>query len=121
MTKRKTMLALALAAGALVATASSGRADDRQWHPWWGDSGQGQWNNGRNSGSWSNSGSWVDVTAPGADVTSTFVTHEDFPTGFAKWSGTSFAAPYAAAAIASHHRTAGSPAGTGSAQSARGS
>ncbi|MEV0135583.1 S8 family serine peptidase [Dactylosporangium sp. NPDC050688] len=60
---------------------------------------------------WSNSGSWVDVTAPGADVTSTYVTHEDFPTGFAKWSGTSFAAPYAAAAIASHHRTAGSVVG----------
>ncbi|GAA3221823.1 S8 family serine peptidase [Dactylosporangium siamense] len=58
--------------------------------------------------SWSNSGAWVDVTAPGADVTSTYVTHDDFPTGFARWSGTSFAAPYAAAAIASHHRTAGS-------------
>ncbi|MFI5909932.1 S8 family peptidase [Dactylosporangium sp. NPDC051541] len=53
---------------------------------------------------WSNTGDWVGVAAPGADVTSTYVTHKDFPTGFASWSGTSFAAPYAAAVIAENHR-----------------
>jgi thermitase len=57
--------------------------------------------------SWSNTGPWVDLTAPGSDITSTYVTHEDFPTGFARWSGTSFAAPFVAAAVAGKYRTSG--------------
>jgi thermitase len=60
---------------------------------------------------WSNTGPWVDVAAPGADITSTYVSHDGFPTGFARWSGTSFAAPYVAAAIAQSHRTTGSVVG----------
>lgn len=40
----------------------------------------------------SNLGSWVDVAAPGAGVISTYVTFPGF-NGWAKWSGTSFAAP----------------------------
>ncbi len=47
---------------------------------------------------WSNKGPWVDLAAPGSDIVSTYVTHADFPTGFARWSGTSFAAPFVAAA-----------------------
>jgi thermitase len=57
--------------------------------------------------SWSNTGPWLDLAAPGSDIVSTYVTHEDFPTGFARWSGTSFAAPFVAAAIAGKHATTG--------------
>jgi thermitase len=60
---------------------------------------------------WSNRGGWVDLAAPGVDVVSSFVravadeldvapetvTREY---GAATWSGTSFAAPWAAAALA---------------------
>jgi thermitase len=49
---------------------------------------------------WSNSGPWVDLLAPGQDVTSTYINHSDFSTGWASWSGTSFAAPLVAAAVA---------------------
>jgi len=51
---------------------------------------------------WSNAGPWVSLTAPGSDIVSTYVTHRDFPTGFARWSGTSFAAPFVVAAIAAN-------------------
>lgn len=57
--------------------------------------------------SWSNTGPWVSLAAPGSDITSTYVTHDGFPTGFASWSGTSFSAPYVAAAIAANHRSGG--------------
>ncbi|GAA0493259.1 serine protease [Paractinoplanes deccanensis] len=50
--------------------------------------------------SWSNSGDWVTADAPGEDVTSTYIKHPAFPTGWAQWSGTSFATPYAVAAVA---------------------
>ncbi|HTY73219.1 MAG TPA: S8 family serine peptidase [Actinomycetes bacterium] len=55
----------------------------------------------------SNHGSWVDVWAPGVDLASTYVdghwrtADEDAQfAGWAKWSGTSFAAPLVAAEIA---------------------
>lgn len=56
----------------------------------------------------SNYGSWVDACAPSVDVVSTFFTHFDEDIegfvrsyrGWARWSGTSFAAPKVAAAIA---------------------
>jgi subtilisin family serine protease len=57
---------------------------------------------------WSNRGPWVDLAAPGSEIVSTYVTHADFPTGFARWSGTSFAAPFVAAAIAASHAATGS-------------
>jgi hypothetical protein len=57
---------------------------------------------------WSNTGPWVSLAAPGSDIVSTYVTHDDFPTGFAQWSGTSFAAPFVVAAVASSRAQAGS-------------
>lgn len=56
---------------------------------------------------WSNSGPWVDLAAPGSDIVSTYVTHPEFPTGFARWSGTSFSAPFVVAAVAANHATTG--------------
>jgi thermitase len=49
--------------------------------------------------SWSDLGEWVSLAAHGEDVTSTFIQHEQFPSGWARWSGTSFAAPRVAAAL----------------------
>ena len=49
---------------------------------------------------WSNSGPWVTLAAPGADVVSTYINHSDFSSGWAAWSGTSFATPHVVAAIA---------------------
>ena len=51
----------------------------------------------------SNFGPWVDVAAPGVDVFSTFLHFENDETkydGWATWSGTSFATPQVAGAIA---------------------
>ena len=59
----------------------------------------------------SNFGPWVRASAPGVDIVSTFFTHDgpavsvggydpDEYRGWAEWSGTSFAAPQVAAAIA---------------------
>jgi subtilisin family serine protease len=63
----------------------------------------------------SNHGTWVDVCAPGVDVVSTFATFEQGGTpgvtfkGFARWSGTSFAAPQVAALLAQRVREGVSP------------
>jgi subtilisin family serine protease len=46
----------------------------------------------------------VSLAAPGSEITSTYVTLDGFPTGFAQWSGTSFSAPYVAAAVAANHQ-----------------
>ncbi|HWM20739.1 MAG TPA: S8 family serine peptidase [Ilumatobacteraceae bacterium] len=54
----------------------------------------------------SNFGPWVDACAPGVDVLSTYLFHEEKGgpartfNGYARWSGTSFAAPKVAAVIA---------------------
>ena len=63
---------------------------------------------GRRISDWSNTGTWITLAAPGADVISTFVNHEVFDDGWATWSGTSFAAPYVVAAIADALPGAGS-------------
>ncbi|MEV6924223.1 S8/S53 family peptidase [Dactylosporangium sp. NPDC051485] len=63
---------------------------------------------GRRICEWSNTGTWVTLAAPGAEAVSTFVHHADFPDGWARWSGTSFAAPFVAAAIADALLEAGS-------------
>ena len=48
-----------------------------------------------------NFGEWVNASAPGEEIHSTFVTWPDSPfQGFAKWSGTSFSTPMVAADIA---------------------
>ncbi|GAA3288388.1 S8/S53 family peptidase [Dactylosporangium vinaceum] len=58
---------------------------------------------------WSNRGAWVTLVAPGADVVSTFVRHTPaFESGWAAWSGTSFAAPKVVAAVAERRAAAGS-------------
>jgi thermitase len=60
---------------------------------------------------WSNTGPWVSVLAPGQDITSTYINHDAFVDGWATWSGTSFAAPRVAAAIADELGTDGSAMG----------
>ncbi|MET7418465.1 S8/S53 family peptidase [Dactylosporangium sp. NPDC005555] len=57
---------------------------------------------------WSNTGPWVSVAAPGADIVSTYINHELFTSGWAAWSGTSFATPKVVAAIVDRVATAGS-------------
>ncbi|HZN74241.1 MAG TPA: S8/S53 family peptidase [Micromonosporaceae bacterium] len=57
---------------------------------------------------WSNRGDWVTLAAPGADVTSTYIHHEAFHSGWAQWSGTSFATPYVVAAVAEELAATGS-------------
>jgi thermitase len=50
---------------------------------------------------WSNAGPWVTLAAPGQDVRSTYINHETlFPSGWAQWSGTSFATPRVVAEVA---------------------
>ncbi|WP_432828932.1 S8 family peptidase [Dactylosporangium sp. CA-092794] len=57
---------------------------------------------------WSNRGPWVTLAAPGADVVSTFIHHPSFASGWAAWSGTSFAAPRVVAAVVERVAAAGS-------------
>lgn len=56
---------------------------------------------------WSNSGEWVTMAAPGSDVTSFYVNQAPFTSGWAQWSGTSFAAPYVIGAIVERAAPAG--------------
>jgi thermitase len=50
---------------------------------------------------WSNAGPWVTLAAPGEDIESTFIKHQQFfPEGWALWSGTSFATPRVVAEVA---------------------
>lgn len=57
---------------------------------------------------WSNSGSWVTVAAPGTGVPSPDGSDSRRAQESMLWSGTSFAAPYVAAALAEQVRAAGS-------------
>lgn len=49
---------------------------------------------------WSNAGPWITLAAPGQDVRSTYINHPEFPSGWAQWSGTSFATPRVVAEVA---------------------
>jgi thermitase len=64
--------------------------------------------NGTEVCEWSNTGPWVSLVAPGADVVSTYIHHTNFESGWAAWSGTSFAAPKVVAAIVDRVGAAGS-------------
>jgi subtilisin family serine protease len=57
---------------------------------------------------WSNTGPWVDIAAPGANVVSTYIHHPEFASGWAAWSGTSFATPSVVAALVTLAGEAGS-------------
>ncbi|HTJ34197.1 MAG TPA: S8/S53 family peptidase [Dactylosporangium sp.] len=57
---------------------------------------------------WSNRGPWVSLVAPGADVVSTFINYPGFTSGWAAWSGTSFATPKVVAALVERVAAAGS-------------
>lgn len=57
---------------------------------------------------WSNTGPWVRLAAPGADVVSTYVNHAEFSNGWATWSGTSFATPHVVAALVEQAAAIGS-------------
>ncbi|WP_433608798.1 S8 family peptidase [Dactylosporangium sp. CA-139114] len=57
---------------------------------------------------WSNRGPWVSLVAPGADIVSTFIHHPGFASGWAAWSGTSFATPKVVAALVERTAAAGS-------------
>jgi subtilisin family serine protease len=59
---------------------------------------------------WSNAGGWVTLAAPGQDIESTYITHEEFPSGWAQWSGTSFATPRVAAEVAARVAAGARPA-----------
>lgn len=68
----------------------------------------------RGRAEFSNHGWWVDACAPGTDVTSAFVRFDGEPrfAGYARWSGTSFAAPAVAGVIADRCATLGEDART---------
>jgi thermitase len=100
----------------VAAAGNDGRADDRFWPAAFAGAGDG-WSaqvvavaahNGTALCGWSNTGSWISIAAPGENITSTYVIQDGFPNGVAQWSGTSFAAPRVAAAIAQRHAITGS-------------
>lgn len=102
-----------------VAVAAAGNEGDSQ-HPYWPAAFAGAdvpWaqqvlavaaHDGTQVCSWSNTGPWISMAAPGSDIVSTYVTHGEFTSGLALWSGTSFAAPRVVAAIAESHASTGS-------------
>lgn len=93
---------------AVAAAGNNGNRSDPFWPAAFAGTGQ-PWSrrvaavaahDGRRICDWSNAGSWVTLAAPGQDVESTYITHPEFPSGWAQWSGTSFATPRVAAEIA---------------------
>jgi hypothetical protein len=115
----RTALAAALTGHDRVAVAAAGN-DNNHTNPFWpaaftksGDAWSAKVvavaaHNGQQLCPWSNTGSWVSLAALGANVTSTFIRHQTFPTGWAQWSGTSFATPRVSAAIAAESLSDGS-------------
>jgi subtilisin family serine protease len=92
----------------VAAAGNDSNADDPFWPAAFASQGE-QWSgqvvavaahDGRELCDFSNSGKFVTLSAPGQDMVSTFVNVDPFDTGWAVWSGTSFATPYVVAAIA---------------------
>lgn len=93
---------------AVAAAGNNGNRTDRFWPAAFAGTGR-SWSgrvaavaahDGQRICDWSNAGPWVTLAAPGQDVESTYITHPEFPSGWAQWSGTSFATPRVAAEIA---------------------
>jgi thermitase len=100
----------------IAAAGNDGNAVDPFWPAAFTDTGE-RWSDqvaavaahdGDKLCAWSNTGEWVTMLAPGEDVTSTYINHDEFATGWATWSGTSFAAPAVAAAVAEELQLDGS-------------
>lgn len=93
---------------AVAAAGNNGNRTDRFWpaafagtgHPWSGRVAAVAAHDGEQLCDWSNAGPWVTLAAPGQDIHSTYIDHVEFPSGWAQWSGTSFATPRVAAAVA---------------------
>ncbi|MEV6930245.1 S8/S53 family peptidase [Dactylosporangium sp. NPDC051485] len=101
----------------VVAAAGNDAIHDRPFWPAAFAAGNAPWagrvlavaaHDGNDVCSWSNRGAWVTLLAPGEDVVSTFINHPTFPSGWAAWSGTSFAAPKVVAALVERVAAAGS-------------
>src|SRR5690606_37430653 len=101
----------ALAGADRVAVAAAGNDGNRTepfWpaaftaagQPWSGQVAAVAAHDGQEVCEWSNAGPWVTLAASGQDVHSTYINHPEFPTGWAQWSGTSFATPRVAAEVA---------------------
>lgn len=104
---------------AVAAAGNNGNRTDRFWpaafaatgHDWSGRIAAVAAHDGEQVCEWSNAGPWVTLTAPGQDIESTYIRHPEFPSGWAQWSGTSFATPRVAAEVATELRRSGSALG----------
>lgn len=94
---------------AIAACGNDGNRTDRFWpaafaatgHPWSDRIAAVAAHDGQQICEWSNAGPWVTLAAPGQDIHSTYITHDElFPSGWAQWSGTSFATPRVVAEVA---------------------
>lgn len=104
---------------AVAAAGNNGNRTDRFWpaafaaagHPWSVRVAAVAAHDGKQICDWSNAGPWVTLAAPGQDVESTYILHRElFPSGWAQWSGTSFATPRVVAEVAARIAAGHSPA-----------
>ncbi|MEV8514856.1 S8 family serine peptidase [Dactylosporangium sp. NPDC051484] len=101
----------------VVAAAGNDGVQDRPFWPAAFSSSRSPWaqqvlavaaHDGNDVCTWSNRGPWVSLVAPGEDIVSTFIHHPNFASGWAAWSGTSFATPKVVAALVERVAAAGS-------------